>query len=67
MSAAGRERVPVVAGSLPAEVEGCGFWQSLFGGAPAASGTTAAPASPDAAAVPPAATPVASQPAPIGN
>jgi penicillin-binding protein 1B len=38
----GAQQVPVVAGSLPADAEGC-FWQSLFGGdtaTPAPSTTT---------------------------
>lgn len=61
----GAQQVPVVAGSLPDEVEGC-FWQSLFGGgpAPAASvppppGAPVPPAPSAPAAVPALAQPVA--------
>ncbi|MFK2877316.1 penicillin-binding protein 1B [Rhodanobacter hydrolyticus] len=57
----GAKQVPVVAGSLPGDVEGCGFWQSLFGGTgPAGSSSSAAPPSP-------AAPPAAVQPLPNGN
>lgn len=51
----GARQVPVVAGTLPADTEGC-FWQgvqSLFGGQPASSASaapTAAPVAPTAAA-----------------
>lgn len=56
----GAKQVPVVAGSLPADVEGCGFWQTLFGGGPASSSSGAAPAVP-------AVVPAAVQPSPSGN
>jgi penicillin-binding protein 1B len=57
----GAKQVPVVAGSLPNDVEGCGFWQSLFGGgSPASASSGAAPATP-------AAVPVTPQPLPSGN
>jgi len=56
----GAKQVPVVAGSLSGDVEGCGFWQTLFGGGnPAAAASGAAPADADAP-------PVAVQP-PSGN
>ena len=42
----GAKQVPVVAGSLPGDVEGCGFWQTLFGGGPSPSSSSAAPAAP---------------------
>jgi penicillin-binding protein 1B len=42
----GAKQVPVVAGSLPNDVEGCGFWQTLFGGSPPSSSSSAAPATP---------------------
>ncbi|BFI95214.1 MAG: penicillin-binding protein 1B [Rhodanobacter sp.] len=57
----GAKQVPVVAGSLSGDVEGCGFWQTLFGGGnPAASSSSAVPAAPAAA-------PAAVQPTPSGN
>ncbi|TAL74006.1 MAG: penicillin-binding protein 1B [Rhodanobacter sp.] len=42
---AGAQQVPVVAGSLPNEVEGC-FWQSLFGGGPASASSVPPPPAP---------------------
>ena len=67
----GAMQVPVVAGSLPDEVEGCGFWQTLFGGgSPAASSSSATPATPAPvapAAANPAMTPATTQLLPGGN
>ncbi|MEW9623951.1 penicillin-binding protein 1B [Rhodanobacter geophilus] len=56
----GAMQVPVVTGSLSGDVEGCGFWQSLFGGNPAASSSSAGAASPGVA-------PAVVQPPPSGN
>ena len=44
----GAKQVPVVAGSLSGDVEGCGFWQSLFGGSPASSSSSTGAAGPGA-------------------
>ena len=55
---AGAQQVPVVAGSLPGEVEGC-FWQSLFGAGPAGASSSAAPPTPGAMPAPAAAPVVA--------
>src|SRR6185437_10707475 len=38
----GAKQVPVVTGSLSGDVEGCGFWQSLFGGGSPASSSSSA-------------------------
>jgi penicillin-binding protein 1B len=51
----GAQQVPVVAGSLPADVDGCAWQtvQSLFGiGQPAAAGAPGAPAAPIAPTAP---------------
>ncbi|HEX7732192.1 MAG TPA: penicillin-binding protein 1B [Rhodanobacter sp.] len=56
----GAKQVPVVAGSLSGDVEGCGFWQSLFGGSPASSSSSTGAAGPGAAAA-------VAQPIPSGN
>jgi penicillin-binding protein 1B len=42
----GAKQVPVVAGSLSGDVEGCGFWQTLFGGGPSPSSSSAVPVTP---------------------
>ena len=48
----GAKQVPVVTGSLSGDVEGCGFWQSLFGGgSPASSSSSSAPVNPGTAPV----------------
>lgn len=64
----GAIQVPVVTGSLSSNVEGCGFWQSLFGG-PAGAASGAAPATPASVMPPPAPAAAAPVPvtAPVGN